>query len=65
MLLNAFSESVIAIELKELREEELLGSRCHQNEVDENCREFRWNYFWMDGLRGGRNVDEAVVTVFT
>ena len=31
----------------------------------ENCGEFRWNSFWMNGLREGRNADEAVVTVFT
>ena len=77
MLLNAFSESGIAIELKKLREEELLGNQCHQNgkwsvvilknmkKFVENCRDFRWNSFWMDGLRGERNADEAVVTVFT
>ena len=31
----------------------------------EICREFCWNSFWMDGLRGRRNADEAVLTIFT
>ena len=73
MLLNAFSESGIAIELKERRG--AIGQSMspewsvvilkNMKKFVENCRRFRWKSFWMDVLREGRNADEAVVTVFT